>query len=145
MSYQVHFLSAKPLESAGNPSHTFTIYPDGTIDDGGEDDNFCIFPLESEASAGEIVYRAELQMTYTQGRARNVIEYIKRHLDKTDELELWKVWLGGYWGDDGWEPEPKIIRRAVNLGALLPEDIEKFLQLDPYGNPMKQYCLVVRA
>ena len=31
---------------------------------------------------------------YTEGRAKNIIEYIKENLRHTDEVELWRIWSG---------------------------------------------------
>lgn len=39
-------------------------------------------------------YRCSLSWDYTEQRAEQLINYIKHHLEKTKEIELWKIWLG---------------------------------------------------
>lgn len=39
-------------------------------------------------------YCSVLQWDYTEKRAEQLIAYIKKHLEKTKEIELWKIWLG---------------------------------------------------
>lgn len=39
-------------------------------------------------------YRYTLSWTYTEKRAEQLIDYIKRNLQKTYEIELWTIWLG---------------------------------------------------
>ncbi len=39
-------------------------------------------------------YCSVLQWDYTKERAEQLIVYIKKHLEKTKEIELWKIWLG---------------------------------------------------
>ncbi len=39
-------------------------------------------------------YRSRLDWDYTEKRAEHLINYIKKHLEKTKEIELWEIWLG---------------------------------------------------
>ena len=39
-------------------------------------------------------YCSSLNWTYTEKRAEQLIVYIKKHLEKTKEIELWEIWLG---------------------------------------------------
>ncbi|MEY8322256.1 hypothetical protein AAK894_14485 [Lachnospiraceae bacterium 46-61] len=39
-------------------------------------------------------YRYTLDWSYTEERAEQLIDYIKRNLEKTKEIELWSIWLG---------------------------------------------------
>jgi len=38
-----------------------------------------------------------LEWNYTDGRAKQVIEYIKTALQKSSHVEFWKVWLMDYY------------------------------------------------
>lgn len=39
-------------------------------------------------------YRCRLSWDYTEERAEQLINYIKQHLKKTKEIELWEIWMG---------------------------------------------------
>ena len=54
------------------------------------DDDFSIWPLDSstEDIYTEKPYRVYLEWDYTKGRAEKVIQYIRKHLQHTSEVEI---------------------------------------------------------
>ena len=66
------------------------------ITDGNFDDDFCIFSAEgAEGLKTDKKYKMFLEWyRYTDGRANEVIKYLRNHLENTDEIELWHIWLG---------------------------------------------------
>ena len=76
MSACIFIASDMPLVEVA-PSQNYPLHIDldnGTIDDGGADDNY-----------------------YTDGRAQQIIEYIKAALQEVDVIEFWHVWLMDYY------------------------------------------------
>ncbi len=50
--------------------------------------------IDDENNYTKMKYRASLHWVYTEKRAEQLLDYIKQHLQKTNEIELWKIWLG---------------------------------------------------
>ena len=57
---------------------------------------------------------------YTNGRANQIIEYIKTALQKSDVIEFWHVWLMDYYEFEG---RPFIHRKAISVYELTTEHI----------------------
>jgi hypothetical protein len=116
-----------------------------TIDDGDFDDDFSIFPINK---VGDFVlcmltdktFASELEWRITEGRAKHVIDYIRRHLAHTDEVELWYIWLS----NDFSKEEADIRRREVSIDDLRVDDLRRLDDLAyPYA-PQIQYCLTIK-
>ena len=56
----------------------------GTIYDGGADDNYFLIPFLNVADYTDKKYGVYLEWDYTDGRAKQFIEYIKTALQKSD-------------------------------------------------------------
>lgn len=69
----------------------------GTIYDGGADDNYFLNIFADAADYTDKKYAVSLEWNYTEGRARQIIEYIRTALQETDTVEFWRVWLMGYY------------------------------------------------
>ena len=94
------------------------------ITDGNFDDDFCIFSAaDAEGLKTDKKYKMFLEWyRYTDGRANEVISYLKDHLENTDEIELWHIWIGSDKITD-----TKIIEKSIS--ELSAEDIHS---LDTY-------------
>ena len=87
------FLAADiPLQEV-KPSKDYPMHIDidnGIIDDGGADDNFFLLSFPNVRDYANKKYGVSLEWNYTDGRAEQILEYIKENLEKTEEVELWK-------------------------------------------------------
>lgn len=104
------------------------------------DEDFSIHVLD--ASADDIYtekkYRAVLEWDCTEGRAEKVIQYIREHLEHTDELELWHVWVG-------LDASPKIRRCPIPLDELRLDDLKELSDLEVWKEPVTHYCFAIKA
>lgn len=121
----------------------------GTVDDGGADDNYHLLAFDSVGEYTDREYGVELQWHYTEGRAKRLIEYIKAALRQTDSIELWSVWLMGYYEYD---ERPFIHRKTISIEELTPAHIEELDRAEIWNSPDKRfphrpsfYCLTVTA
>lgn len=75
-----------------------------------------VLPFEKERILDDIYtmkpYCAHLEWEYTNERAQQIIDYITDYLQGVEEIELWKIWLGGAWvgRDDESRPNMKSSR-----------------------------------
>lgn len=104
------------------------------------DDDFGIYTLDPSMDDLYTAknYRAALQWDYTDGRAEKVIQYIREHLEHTDELELWHVWVG-------LDAFPKIRRCLIPLEELTPADLKELSDLEVWKEPVTHYCFAIKA
>lgn len=104
------------------------------------DDDFAIYALDPSMDDiyTEKKYRAALQWDYTEGRAKKVIQYIREHLEHTDELELWHVWVG-------LDAFPKIRKCPISLDELISDDLKELSELEVWKEPVTHYCFVIKA
>lgn len=81
---------------------------------------------------------------YTEGRAKQIINYIKAALLQTDSVELWNVCLIGYWEFDD---RPYIHKRTVRIDELTVNDIKEINEAENWNNKDKNrpsfYCIEV--
>lgn len=96
---------------------------EGTIYDGDADDNFFLSRFDDVSGYTEKAYGVYLQWHYTEGRAWQVIKYIKAALCHTDSVELWHIWLDVYLDVYEWEERPMIRTAEVSIADLAPEDL----------------------
>ena len=133
------FLAADcPLETAA-PSQDYPLHIDidkGTIEDGGADDNFFLFPFSEAKTYTDKPYAVCLEWHYTPGRAKQIIQYIKETLQHTDAVEIWHVWLMDYWE---FEERPVIHRKTVSIDALTPEYLREIDDAEIWNTPDRQY------
>jgi len=99
MSYYTYIASDVPLPVVERPDSDITIEIDtetGVVFDGDFADDFALYPAEGLSDVRtEKKYAVYLEWSYyTEGRAKNIIEYIKENLRHTDEVELWRIWSG---------------------------------------------------
>ena len=99
MSYYTYIASDDPLPTVKRPDREVSIAFDtetGSVFDGDYEDDFALYPAEGLSDVRtEKKYAVYLEWNYyTEGRARNIIEYIKENLKHTDEVELWHIWSG---------------------------------------------------
>lgn len=108
----------------------------GTIYDGGADDNFFLhsFPYTEDYTGR--THGVSLEWNYTEGRAQQIINYIRAALQETDTVELWQVWLMDYYE---FEERPYIHRKTVSIQDLTPEHIKELDQAEIWNTPDKRY------
>lgn len=99
MSYITYIASDYPLPVVERPDREVSIVLEtgrGVVSDGDFDDDFALYPGEGLSDVRtEKKYAVCLEWwRYTEGRAKNIIQYIKENLEHTDEVELWHIWSG---------------------------------------------------
>lgn len=123
MSYFTYIASDYPLPTVERPDRDITIEINtetGVITDGDFDDDFALYPAECLSDVRtEKKYAVYLEWNYyTEGRAKNVIEYIEENLKHTDEVELWHIWSGA--GEIF-----NVHTKNISLASLCPEMIRE--------------------
>ncbi|MCL1925334.1 MAG: hypothetical protein FWF50_07110 [Defluviitaleaceae bacterium] len=84
-------------------------------------------------------YTKEIRMVYTEERARQLIEYIKEHLQEANYLEFWSVWINSI------EYAQKTHKQHLsiqNLDGFMIEEILKHIPEDDKDlmkNPPKDH------
>ena len=118
----------------------------GRVTDGDYDDDFCLTPFEE----GEDVYTQKAYKValgwhrYTRGRAEKIIEYIKENLRHTNEVELWRIWMGT-------DETPSIFSTSISVNKLTAQDIYEIdsrnviEEAQRFGGLPVQYKLVIKA
>ena len=121
----------------------------GTIRDGGADDNYFLLPFPNVGTYTDRKYGVSLEWDYTEGRAQQILAYIRQVLHHTDEVELWHIWLLDCWE---FEERPVIHHYSAYLSDLTPEDIQELDNLPIWNTPDKQhpqrpsfYCLSIKS
>ena len=145
MSVCTFIASDMPL-APYSPEHNYPVFIDidtGECFDGGTDDNFYLHPFDCDGYSGK-KYAVSLEWRYTEGRAERIVGYIKEHLREADGVELWHVWLGGFYEFD----ERPFIRRYVTTADKLEiSDIKEFDEAEIWNNKDKNrpsfYCLTI--
>lgn len=107
----------------------------GTIYDGGADNNYFLTVFESVADYTDKKYGVSLEWNYTDGRARQIIEYIKNALLKTDSVEFWHIWLDYY----EFENRPFIHRKVISVDKLTLELVKEIDSSRLWNTPDKAY------
>ena len=120
---------------------------EGTIDDGGADDNYFLFFFKDVDLYTDREYGVYLEWDYTEGRARQIIEYIKKALEDSESIEFWSVWLMDYYE---YEDRPYIHRTEISFDELTVEDIKEINDAEIWNksdkmNPERPsyYCLTI--
>ena len=85
----------------------------GTMYDGGTDDNYFLHFFQDVQNYTHKKNGVCLEWNYfTDGRAKQIIEYMKNVLQNTTSIELWHVWLMDYYE---FEDRPVIHRQTVSI------------------------------
>ena len=108
----------------------------GTIYDGGADDNYFLTTFSSVGNYTDKKYGVCLEWYYTDGRANQIIEYMKNALQESDVIELWRVWLMDYCE---FEDRPYIHKKTISLGELTVEHIKEIDCAEIWNTPDKRY------
>ena len=88
----------------------------GQIYDGDADDNYFLLPFADVREYSDKKNGVYLEWNYyTEGRAKQLIEYLKNALQNADSVELWRVWLGV---SDEFEDSPVIHRQTISVDEL---------------------------
>ena len=85
---------------------------------------------------------------FTEGRAKQIIEYMKNVLQDTTSIELWHVWLMDYYE---FEDRPVIHRQTVSIDELTTKHIKEIDDAEiwntsdkMYPNRPSFYCLEIK-
>ena len=121
----------------------------GQIYDGDADDNYFLLPFADVREYSDKKNGVYLEWNYyTEGRAKQLIEYLKNALQNADSVELWRVWLGV---SDVFEDSPVIHRQTISVDELTVKHIEEIDHADVWNTPDKMYpnrpsfyCLEIR-
>ncbi len=149
MSICTFIASDFPLpEAAPTQEYPLEINIDnGTIYDGGADDNYYLFPFSDVEAYTNKKYGVYLEWNYIDGRAEQIINYIKNALEHTNCVELWHVWLMDYYE---YEDSPVIRKQVVSIEDLTIQhmkDLDKAkiwnVPDEMYPNRPSFYCLTV--
>lgn len=117
----------------------------GIIFDGGADDNYYLLPFDEVDLYCKKEYGVYLELPqFTDGRAGQMIEYIRTALTQTESVEIWNVWLSDDWEFDD---RPHICKQTIPVDGLTPEDIKEIIQAENWDNRDKNrpwfYCLEI--
>ena len=108
----------------------------GTIYDVGADDNYFLTAFANIQEYSKKKYGVSLEWNYTDGRAKQIIEYIRSALSKTDSVEVWLVWLMDYYE---FEDRPFIHKKTVSIAELNIEHIKEIDNAKIWNSPDKTY------
>ena len=115
--------------------------------DGGMDDNYYLFPFSDVFDYTNKKYGVYLEWNYTDGRAEQILKYIRDALEKTETVELWHVWLGNYYE---YEDSPVIHKRTIKMDEMTIRDIYELDNADIWNHPDKYipgrpsfYCITI--
>ncbi len=133
------FLAADiPLVTAA-PSRDYPLHIDldtGTVYDGGADDNYFLLPFPEVHTYTGKACAVCLEWHYTDGRAEQILRYIRRVLQHTDTMEVWHVWRMDCWA---FEDRPVIHRKTVAADALTAAQLREIDEAEIWNSPDKQY------
>lgn len=124
-------------------SDTKLIVENGKVFDGDHDDDFALLHMANVGHYSDKKYGVYIEWNYpTDGRAKKILKYIQKVLKKTDNIEIWCVWLSDY--------EPPIVKTTtINAQALEPKHIIELDTSELWNNPDKDvptyYCLRIIA
>ncbi len=107
-----------------------------SIYDGGADDNYFLKDFPDVSLYTDKKHGVSLEWRYTDGRAKRIIDYVKEALEDTDEVEIWLVWLLGYWE---FEERPIIHSRKISINDMTEDDINAIDSADVWRKEDKNY------
>ncbi len=121
------------------PSQEYPVKIDidkGIVDDGGADDNYSLISFDSVKNYTDKNYGVYLEWDYTDGRAKQIVEYIRTALQKAVNVEFWNVWLTDYYE---YEDRPYIHKKTVSICELTAEHIKEINNAEIWNTPDKTY------
>ena len=121
------------------PSQDYPLHinvDNGTIYDGDADDNYFLQTFADIEDYTDKKYGVSLEWNYTDGRAEQIIQYIKEALQKTDVIEFWHVWLMDYYE---LEDRPFVHRKIISVRELTTEHIKEIDNAVIWNTPDKMY------
>ena len=108
----------------------------GIIEDGGFDDDFSVWIADDmHEIKTEKKNIAVLDIVrYTDGRAEQIILYLKDHFDQSGEakIELWNCWIGS-------EDLGRLVREKISIAELSKDTIFELINHDP----LSDLCITV--
>ncbi len=110
---------------------------DGTIYDGGTDDNYFLYSFADVQDYTDKKYGVYLEWLYAEGRAKQIVEYIKNALRNTTSVELWHVWLTGCYCE--YEDSPIIHRQTICVDELSAQHIQEIDAAEVWNTPDRMY------
>lgn len=121
----------------------------GIFDMPDPEDNFDIWPIDTgDDLQSKRPYLAAVEWSHcTPERAEMLLDYIRRHLETAEEIELWHTWMGG--GGESEYP-PLVKTTEISLDKLSAEDISALCETDVFEKYFdnvdigKQYCLLIK-
>ena len=122
-----------------SPSQDYPVIIDidrGIIDDGGSDDNYFLISFDNVKDYTDKKHGVYLEWNYTDGRANQIIEYIKTALQKSECIELWLVWLTDYYE---YEDRPFIHKKSIHISELSTEHIKEIDCAEIWNTPDIMY------
>lgn len=125
-----------PLQEVA-PTKEYPLHIDidnGIIDDGGADDNFFLLPFQDVQDYSDKKYGVYLEWDYNDGRAEQILKYLRTVLEKTELVELWHVWLMDYYE---YEDSPVIHKRTISIEEMTIRDIYELDKADIWNSPDK--------
>ena len=121
------------------PSQDYPLHiniDEGTIYDSGADDNYFLNVFVNVEDYTDKKYAVSLEWNYTDGRAKQIIDYIKTALQESDNIEFWHVWLMDYYE---FEDRPFVHRKTISIDELTIEHIKEIDIADIWNKPDKMY------
>ena len=109
---------------------------DGIIFDGDADDNFFLNPFLCAGDYCGREFCVSLEWNYSDGRANQIIAYIKSVLLHTESIEIWHVWLEDYFE---FEDRPFIHRKTISMKELTTAHIRDIHTAAIWNTPDKIY------
>ena len=147
MSTCIFMAADSPLPEV-RPSKEYPLHINvdtGTIFDGGADDNYSLLTFDEVDLYCKKKYGVYLELPqFTEGRVRQIMDYIRAALLQTDCVEIWNVWLMGYWEYDD---RPYIRKRTIRMEELTIDDMKEIIKAENWANKDKNrpsfYCLEI--
>ena len=106
----------------------------GTIDDGGADDNYFLLPFHDVSDYTDKKYGVYLEWDYTDGRAEQILNYMRAALGEAEQIEFWHVWLGDYYE---YEDSPVIHKRTISIKDMTIQNVREIDKADIWNKPDK--------
>ncbi len=108
----------------------------GIIWDGDADDNYYLDIFSNVHDYTDKKYGVSLEWRYTDGRANQIIKYIKSALLKAEVVEFWLVWLMDFYD---FEDRPFIHRKTIAASELKVAHIKEIDNAIIWNTPDKAY------
>ena len=99
------------------------------------EDNFFLLPFHDVSEYTDMKYGVYLEWDYTDGRAEQVLKYMRDALEETEQIEFWHVWLDDYYE---YEDSPVVHKRTISIKEMTIQDIRELDGADIWNKPDKQ-------